>query len=329
MRLLAAWLACTPNGDLKVKDDTAAAATSATTPSPTDPTTDPDPGTTPGTTPSDTGGGDPTTADTGRPPDPVVAPDYRAPGPRGVQEVNGSFEASCRMSYRSFLPDGAAPRGLVVLAHGFARDRTRVYGWARHLASWGWAVVTPDLCAAGLINVDHEANGRDLASLGDALGGGGPLFFVGHSAGGLAAFLASANNPSATGHLGLDLTDAFDLGRDAAPGVSAPAYGILGEPELCNSSGNAEGVYGRATRPFTVRLNGADHCDFENPSDLLCELACADGSVSTDVAHAVISALAVAFVEWTSNAEPSAAQWWTPGEGWFDGLVDGGLISPL
>jgi hypothetical protein len=54
---------------------------------------------------------------------------------------------------------------MVILTHGWMRNNDQMVGWARHLASWGFEVVAPNLCHATVFDTDHEANARDLTAL--------------------------------------------------------------------------------------------------------------------------------------------------------------------
>lgn len=264
-----------------------------------------------GTDPSETGPGD--TGTTAAPADPT------GDGPYAVRTTVVSVALSCTTDVSLDLPDGVAPVGLVVLAHGFARDRSHQAELGARLASWGLGVARPDLCHGGPIGVDHPLNGADLVALASLYRGTDPVWYVGHSAGGLAAWLAAAEDPTAAGHLGLDTVDTSNLGASAA--VTVPAAALLGEPEACNSRGNAVAMYdGAAT---LLRLPGADHCDFEGPTDALCTAFCANGASTT--AEADARAMATAWLLWQSGIAPEAEGWWEgPG---FDALVAQGRLE--
>lgn len=257
-------------------------------------------------------------------------PDYREPGPLGVDEATLSFDgASCTMRYDRYLPQGQPPEVLVVLAHGFSRSRAYVADHGRHLASWGVAVVAPDLCTSDFWDIDHGQNGRDLAALAAAASDGLPVVFVGHSAGGLAALLASAQSPVAVGQLGLDLVDSGDLGQQAAGSVPVPAWGLLGEPDFCNEDSNGTDVYAAVADGGAIRVAGADHCDFEAPTDGLCTGFCGGGDASDPAVRAIVRAMTTAYVLWISGLDPRASEWWLPGGGPYDELVTAGAIGAL
>jgi pimeloyl-ACP methyl ester carboxylesterase len=250
--------------------------------------------------------------------------DYRARGPHTVAIATEPFATSCETEVTTFVPEDRSGTMLVVLAHGFARNKEQMAGWAEHIASWGLPVVTPDLC--GVLAVDHEQNALDLAAVA-AHYGQGRVAYAGHSAGGLAALLAAANEMDTVAVLGLDLTDAFDLGLAAAPGVVAPVGALTGEPEFCNAWGNGLLAVDAAPSATSLHLVGADHCDFENPSDVLCDLACANGTVADDVVIDLVAGLGTAWLLGASGETPEALAWWTPGDPHLDALVDDRLVD--
>jgi alpha-beta hydrolase superfamily lysophospholipase len=107
------------------------------------------------------------------------------------------------IAWRRLVP-ATAPRGIVVVSHGYAEHCGRYLPWAEHLASRGLAVV----------GVDHRGHGRsggprghvrdfdefvaDLRSLIGLVEGwwpGTPRVLFGHSMGGLIAFLYLLRHP--------------------------------------------------------------------------------------------------------------------------------------
>ena len=256
-----------------------------------------------------------------------VSPDFRTAGPYAVAESSTSVSASCNMSTGVYLPQGTSPLGFVVLSHGFQRSQGVVADWARHWASWGLAVVTPDLCHASIFDTDHAQNGLDLIQVAQQLGQGGDVAYVGHSAGGLATFLAAEADPAAVAWFGLDPVDATDLGASVAGSIGVPAYALFSPGNTCNSAANAEGWYDAIADGQALRITDSDHCDFESPTDFLCTFACPAGGANDDAVREIVRGQTTAFLMWQLGLEPAGEQWWTPGQSWYDDL--GGSVTPI
>lgn len=174
-------------------------------------------------------------------------------------------------------PAGAGAPAAVVLAHGFTRDRRTMTGHARRLAAQGVWVIVPDLPYL----LDSRDNAVALRDLVAALreGGVGPrlerIVLVGFSAGGLAALLA-ADAPGVVGYVGLDPFDRpGGVGREAARKLRIPAYLLRGPSAACNAYSIAE-PWATALPVLVVdrELPEASHCDFESPTDRLCQIVC-------------------------------------------------------
>jgi hypothetical protein len=258
-------------------------------------------------------------------------PDFRMTGPHGVQTENGQYaiKQGCTMAYTRFAPDGVAPGGTVILAHGFQGNRGSMAGWANHLASWGLEVFTPDLCHATIFDANHAQNGADLIALREHLSLAS-VVYAGYSAGGLAAFLATANDASAVAVLGLDMVDNNDLGAGAAASVTVPAHDVVAEPAMCNTSGNGVAVFNATQSGRVLRVTEADHCDFQNPGDGFCNLcSAANPTFDTATIQATIIGLSTSFLVWQTGTDLSGSQWWFESEPWFDTLAAEGIISAL
>jgi pimeloyl-ACP methyl ester carboxylesterase len=254
------------------------------------------------------------------------APDYTADGAATVQVENKSTNVNdCKLEYTEFTPSAPSSDALIVLTHGFSRAKANMDGHARHLASWGLHVVTPTLCHASFTDADHPQNAKDIQALAQKLGAT-RVVYAGHSAGGLASWLAAASDPKAVGMIGLDPVDTDNLG--VAASVSVPAYGLFGEAGDCNTDNNGLAWFGPHD---ALRVTEADHCDFESPTDGFCTAFC--GSANPNYADAdlarTVSALLTAAALSTSGADPAAAQYWTPGTVRYQALADAGKISPL
>jgi len=263
---------------------------------------------------------------------PAAAVDYRLAGPYTVStsEVSHTVGGGSVMTATVYEPEAGSTAARVILAHGFARGPTQMVGWANHIASWGLQTVVPALLHASAWDADHSANGRDLIALNAAMGGGAVLY-AGHSAGGLAAVLAGAEDRDAIAVVGLDLTDSEGIGLGAAPAMDLPIYGIVGEPSSCNSSGNGIEVYRAAPLSLALQVTEADHCDFEDETDWLCTSFCAgenvrfsDASIQSTIAGLATSALLDA-----AGLIDDLSPWWHEGGVFYDALTSEEAISPL
>jgi dienelactone hydrolase len=208
-----------------------------------------------------------------------------------------------------YRPAGA-PRGAVILSHGFTRSRTTLGGHAAALAEAGALTLTPDLP----YTFDFARNAQGLADLvGRLLAGGtfGPpvqrVVLVGFSAGGLSSLLAAAT-PGVVGYVGLDPFDKLDsdegggLGRAFARGLQTEAILLRAPPSRCNAHAAAAPWGALLPRLRYDRLiEGASHCDFESPTDWMCRLAC--GATDPQRQDEVRAALLEAVARWLPRAE--------------------------
>jgi hypothetical protein len=198
--------------------------------------------------------------------------------PAGVQVAAGQLRSStgCTIDYQRYRP-AAAPDGdaWVILAHGFLRSQQRMQGLAAALAADGMQVATLDFCNQKPWAGRHVQNSRDMLALARHLGAE-RVVYAGFSAGGLAALLAGRADANSIGILTLDLVDAGGLGLGAARQLDKPLVALVGQPTNCNANGNAAPVYAATARARVAPIAGAGHCDFESPTDGLCELICAD-----------------------------------------------------
>jgi len=184
-----------------------------------------------------------------------------------------------------YRPAGA-PRGAVILSHGFTRSRTTLGGHAAAIAGAGALALTPDLP----YTFDFRRNAQGLAELVARLRAGGTfgapvqrVVLVGFSAGGLSSLLAAAT-PGVAGYVGLDPFDrelrdgsGGALGRDFAPTLQTETMLLRAPPSRCNAQAVAApwGALLPALR-YDRLIEGASHCDFESPTDWMCRLACGD-----------------------------------------------------
>lgn len=238
--------------------------------------------------------------------------------PRGVALHAGHIDSStgCTLDYRLYGPidgDAAAddrPRGgdWVLLAHGFLRSQARMRGLASAMAADGMQVATLDFCNQKPWAGRHVQNGRDMVALARHLGAE-RVVYAGFSAGGLAALLAGQADPRSLGIVTLDLVETGGLGVGAARRLDKPLLALAGEPTNCNALDNGRTVLRATDRARVQRIAGAGHCDFEAPTDGLCELVCADpdGAERTHRAQVIAGATAAAHALFAGDADGWAA----------------------
>jgi pimeloyl-ACP methyl ester carboxylesterase len=175
-----------------------------------------------------------------------------------------------------YLPAAPSPNA-VVLVHGFMRTRATMAEHAAALAADGVLAVAPDLPYVS----DSRKNARALADLVGQLRAGllGPaverVVLVGFSAGGLSALLA-ADTPGVVGYVGLDPFDRpGGVGLEAARRLAIPARLLRGPASFCNAYGISDPWTGALKGLVEERvLEHASHCDFEAPTDRVCQLFC-------------------------------------------------------
>jgi hypothetical protein len=266
-------------------------------------------------------------------PEDGVVPDLTQRGGLGVATSTGKTDVpgDCTVSWTRFVPkSGPAHSTAVLLSHGFQRAPAQVEGWARHLASHGFEVITPALCHSTIWDTDHAKDAGELVSLAEQLLGGRDVIFVGHSAGGLSSTIAGADSPQAVGVFGLDLVDVDDLAKKAAPRVGGPVWGLVGKPYTCNSDGNGRPIYGKAVDGRFLAITDASHCDFEDATDWVCTSTCEGPTFQSRVSdasqRATVRVLLTSFVMSLAGSEPDAIAYWTDGCAQREQLRSLGLV---
>ncbi|MCS7034591.1 MAG: alpha/beta fold hydrolase [Phycisphaerae bacterium] len=186
--------------------------------------------------------------------------------------------ASGVVEYELFVPDDGRPAPLVIILHGFSRSRANMRDWGVRLSQEGFVAVVPTLPTWA----NHRRNAASVVELMDHLCADRTLpidrtriALVGHSAGGLCAFLAAADNDRVNLWIGLDPVDRYRQAVEAAPRVRCRVVALLAEPSGCNKRSNWTAVqYAPQSRALTLVVTGAVHSDCESPTDRIAELAC-------------------------------------------------------
>jgi len=114
------------------------------------------------------------------------------------------------------------------------------------------------------------------------------VVLIGTSAGGLATVLAAARLPGVAGWIGLDPVDRTGSGTGAAAQLTAPAVVMLADASACNLFGSGRSSARAAPHLLrTIVVDGASHCDFEDPTNNMCRALC---GASTPAMQSVIRA---------------------------------------
>ena len=252
--------------------------------------------------------------------------DFLQPGPHypyGISVEDRTVDVTgCQsMEYKVYTPYATNPP-VVILGHGFARGADSMTGWAEHLSSWGVEVILPTLCHYNVFaGVNHEMNGQNMKELAIAHGAT-EVVYAGHSAGGLAAIIAASQDDGAIGVLGLDATDTENvpgvedfIGQRYASDVLCKAYSIMGEQSTCNSDNNGLDLFQMMPNAQIVKVASADHCDFESPTDWICESQCENPSTvfSDEEIRPIITTLGTAAIMSLTGLSADGAIIWTDG----------------
>lgn len=179
-----------------------------------------------------------------------------------------------------YLPQKVGRAPVVIVAHGFTRNRRVMVGWGNLLAQNGMIAVVPNLP----FFAHHTRNARainDLITLVHTPGyltqpaPGNAVAIMGHSAGGYAAVLAASHEKRLRCWIGLDPVDFGDHALKALASVQSPGLMLLAEPGAWNRQANAVPWLSHAAASLTaLRIHHSTHCDSENPSTPLASFIC-------------------------------------------------------
>ncbi len=226
----------------------------------------------------------------------AVPPDPGLPGPFAVAQEDFTLQT---LGATVFYPaangtvaEGGPFPGLV-LGHGFARSRAQHVNNGVFLASHGYIVITvnfpnplaPDFNAwAAQISAAldwMEAQNTDPLS---------PFFnqidtdrfgVLGHSAGGMATWVAASQDSRIKATMPLDPVPATGADLAALGAAVTNPSGWTGAPgSSCNANASYNQFYPLVQASHKAQYIVADgtHCDFEDPTNVLCTLVCGGAS---------------------------------------------------
>ncbi len=253
--------------------------------------------------------------------------DYDQPGPYAVSDSTATMQVSpqCNLEYGIFEPNTLLSDTPVLLAHGFMRSIEAMAPTAEHIASWGVKVYTVPLCTNSF-QINHQQNGEAMAALGEALAPEGAVY-AGFSAGGLAAFVATAEANNAVAYVGLDAVDNNGLAGQVVGQVGVPVRGMIAEPGQCNTNNNFLPVYDQIAGAPVIKVVDAQHFDFETDACGIGDFGCTFCAPNGPDTRATALGLTTAAVLVETGADLGGETWWEPGGSYFDDLVQQGKIT--
>jgi pimeloyl-ACP methyl ester carboxylesterase len=218
------------------------------------------------------------------------------------------------MRFEMWEPQGA-PRGTVVLLHGFGRSPAALEELAQRLAARGATVLGPHLSAWWWPSCTNNTRyltrvAREIVARGCAR----PMVVVGHSAGAAAgAWIASTLRDQGVPVAGLVLVDGVEspvgsLRRSWPRLRGVPVTALCGSPSPCNRRGALqEWLQSRevdSSWPLEiVRIEGMGHGDIEGAGLMVYRRLC--GDAPTAPARAELLGRVEAAIEraWSASAK--------------------------
>ena len=100
----------------------------------------------------------------------------------------------------------------------------------------------------------------------------------------------------------------------------------MAEPSGCNAENNGLTLFQMMGDSRIAKVTSADHCDFESPTDVLCEANCLNPNVTfgdPEIRSAILT-LGTAAIVSLADVSPDGALVWTPeglGEWTNTGLI--------
>jgi len=260
----------------------------------------------------------------------IIGPDYRSRGNVAYDRLEEMLVSSsgCEVTYTFYKPRELSNDVLVILGHGFMRSKQRMAPLARHLATWGLPVVNLEFCNSKFWAGNHDLNGADMVAVAQKIHAG-KVIYVGFSAGGLAAILATYLDHSTLAFFGLDMVDNKGLGKEKAPNLMVPIYGLIAAPSACNANNNGLDLYALAPQSNVIEVMDSTHCHFEFPVDGKCSLICGRGEkrLRREIIQQTILGLTTAFLLWQTGIDPNGETWWSERQSNYIALREAGYIN--
>ena len=183
-------------------------------------------------------------------------------------------------------------------------------------------------CNSKLWAGNHDRNGADMVAVARRLHAGNNIY-TGFSAGGLAAMAAAELDKNTLAFFGLDMVDNQGLGKEIAPNLTLPFYGLIAASSVCNAQNNGMSSYALAPHAFVIEVEDSSHCHFEFPIDGKCSIVCGKGEeqFSTEVIQQTILGLTTAFLLWQTGIDANGETWWSDNQHNYKILREAGYLK--
>ena len=260
----------------------------------------------------------------------VDGTDYRQRGITLYDRIDDQIVSTtgCEVTFTYYKPREATGDVLVMLGHGFMRNKKRMAYLAKHLASWGISVVNVEFCNSKFWAGNHDRNGADLVAVSKKINADN-VIYIGFSAGGLAAMVAANQDNNTQAFFGLDMVDHQGLGKKLAPNLAVPFYGLIAPPSVCNAQNNGLDSYAAAPNSRVVKIEDSSHCHFEFPVEAACLFVCGKGEERFSRANIqqTIVGLTTAYLLWQTGIDPNGETWWASSQPNYQNIMRAGLIA--
>lgn len=258
----------------------------------------------------------------------MAAGDPANDGPATVTTATASIPgatAGRTLPATVFTPSSAGPRPLVVVSPGFQMQRTQYTSYAKHLATWGFAVVLTDYADTGF-TADHNKLAQDVPAVITWALAQTPLAVdaqkiavTGHSLGGKISVYAASLDPRIKAVVAWDPVDS-NSPSVAPEKMSSLTAAIAVVGETTNGTGgfmpcaptadNFQTFYAAAPSPaLAMTINGADHMDWvDDPTCTFCTV-CTAGAAPNERARAASRRVDVAWLRRQLFADTTMDTW--------------------